>query len=75
MACSIILAITIRLVKYYAELLTRYSKYGALKVLENKLIIFCSNKGGLICATASCHLKEGIFPYELLVVLLHSLQA
>jgi len=56
MACSILSAIATKLEKYYAELPTRYSKYGALKVLTNKLIISFSNKGGLTRAVVSCHL-------------------
>jgi len=56
-ACSILSAITTKLVKCYAELLTKYSKYGALKVLENKLIISFSNIGGLTCAATSLHLQ------------------
>jgi len=57
MACSILSAITTRSVKCCAELLTKYSKYEDLKVLENKLIIYFSNIGGLTCATTSLHLR------------------
>jgi len=57
MACSILSTITTRLVKCCAELPTRYSKYGALKVLENKLIISFSNMRGLTCAATSLHLR------------------
>jgi len=56
MACSILSAMKTKSVKCCAELLTKYSKYGALKVLENKLIISFSNKEGLTCAIASRHL-------------------
>jgi len=66
MTYSIFLAITTRSMKCYAELLTKYSKYGALKVLENKLIIFFSNKEGLTCATASCHFWAYFFMESLL---------
>jgi len=44
-------------VKCCVELLTKYSKYGALKVLENKLIISFSNMRGLTCAATSLHLR------------------
>ena len=47
MACLILSAIATRSEKHCAELPTRYSKYGALKVLANKLITSFSNKGGL----------------------------
>jgi len=57
MACSILSAVTTRSVKCCAELLTKYSKYRALKVLENKLIISFSNMGGLTCAATSLHLQ------------------
>jgi len=57
MACSTLSAITTRSVKCCAELLTKYSKYGALKVLENKLIISFFNMGGLTCAATSLHLQ------------------
>ena len=57
MACSILSVITTRSVKCCAKLPTKYSKYGALKVLTNKLIISFSNKGGLTCAVASRHLQ------------------
>ena len=56
MAYSILSAITTRLEKFYAELPTKYSKYRALKVFENKPIISLSNNEGLTCATNSCHL-------------------
>ncbi|KAI9386342.1 hypothetical protein POPTR_010G011350v4 [Populus trichocarpa] len=57
MACSILSAIITRSVKCCAELLTKNSKYGVLKVLENKLIISFSNMGGLTCAATSLHLR------------------
>jgi len=56
MACLILSATTTKSEKCYVELPTRYSKYGALKVLTNKLIISFSNKGGLTCAAVSRHL-------------------
>jgi len=65
-AYSILPAITTRLVKCCAKLLNRYSKYGALKVLENKLIISFSNMGGLTCAATSLHLRVYSFMDSLL---------
>jgi hypothetical protein len=55
-AYSICSAITTKSEKLCAELPTKYSKYGALKVLENKPIISFSNRGGLTCASVSRHL-------------------
>jgi hypothetical protein len=56
MACSILLAIATKSEKYCVELPTRYSKYGALKVLINKLIISFSEKGGLTRVAVSHYL-------------------
>lgn len=56
-ACSILSAIITILMKYWAELPTRYLKYRALKVLGNKFVIFLSNRGGCIYTTTLCHLQ------------------
>lgn len=53
--CLILSAITTMLVKYYVELPTKYSKYKALKVFENKPTISFSNKWGLSCIV-ECHI-------------------